>query len=123
MVPLIPLRPPNSTVKLVLPMTRLERAMERFSASLDTLEQALAARQREGKALAEAQREIQGLKRDRERLQDEVERMKGEAEALESLTEEVSQRLDGAIREVRSILDVRPRSEAVTANPQASAAE
>ncbi|GEM_PF-5408014 len=97
--------------------------MERFSASLDTLEQALAARQREGKALAEAQREIQGLKRDRERLQDEVERMKGEAEALESLTEEVSQRLDGAIREVRSILDVRPRSEAVTANPQASAAE
>ncbi len=100
--------------------------MERFSASLDTLEQALAARARDSRAMAEATREITGLKRDRERLMEEIERRKGEAEALEALTEEVSQRLDGTIREVRSILDVRPRAEQASPaapKPQANAAE
>lgn len=83
--------------------------MERFSAALDLLEGQLGSRAESVRALSDASREIDTLRRDRERMLEEIERLKGEAEALETLTEEVSQRLDGTIREVRSILDVRTR--------------
>jgi len=78
--------------------------MARFSAALDRLEASLVqrdAKQRLDETLA---RELAGLKEDRGRLDEELERLNSEKVALEGFTDEVAGRLEGAIREIRAVL-------------------
>jgi hypothetical protein len=85
-------------------MSRLDSAMARFTAALDTLETALARRPAAARLDEALVRELSGLKDDRARLAGELERLNGEKVALEGFTDEVAGRLEGAIREIRAVL-------------------
>ena len=83
-------------------MERLEAALARFSAALESLEKSVAERSkspREGDAA-----ELAGLRRERERLLSRVTALEEESSSLAGLTEAVETRLDGAIAEIRSVL-------------------
>lgn len=81
-------------------MSRLEAAMERFSAALDTLESRIQARLAESAETGHA-----SLSAERDRLAAEVSRLSEECAALEGLTGQVATRLDSAIREIRVVLE------------------
>lgn len=87
-------------------MSRLERAMERFSAALDKLEARL------HRSVSNSHQdshqdngELESLRADQARMNHELEQLKSERRALEDVTDEVAGRLDGAIREIRSVLE------------------
>jgi len=79
-------------------MSRLDAAMKRFSAALDELQVRIAVRLESGKAEAESDPE-------RENLLARIAALEEESRDLAGLSEEVEVRLDGAIAEIRSVLD------------------
>lgn len=79
-------------------MSRLDTAMKRFSAALEMLEARIAERADNARAGAEADPE-------RERLLARIAALEEETRDLAGLSEEVEVRLDGAIAEIRSVLD------------------
>jgi predicted nucleic acid-binding Zn-ribbon protein len=85
-------------------MSRLDSALARFSAALNTLDTALAKKPAAPRIDEALTRELAGLKDDRARLAAELERLNGEKVALEGFTDEVAGRLEGAIREIRAVL-------------------
>lgn len=90
-------------------MSKLDSAMERFSAALDRLEaginkRVLQARAAGGDDVA-LQREIAALREDRSRLADELDRMKAHARELDETANDVSARLDEAIEGIRAVLE------------------
>lgn len=85
-------------------MSRLDSALARFSAALNTLDAALAKKPVAPRLDEALTRELAGLKDDRARLAGELERLNGEKVALEGFTDEVAGRLEGAIREIRAVL-------------------
>jgi predicted nucleic acid-binding Zn-ribbon protein len=91
-------------------MSRLENAISQFNQALDRLDAALA---RRGAASAGAGssgasekilREIQALREDRARLAEALDSARADYAALESVGDEVEERLDGAIRDIRRVL-------------------
>jgi hypothetical protein len=84
-------------------MTRLEAALERLNAALDKLEatagQRLSLAQSESPAA-----ELAALKDERERLLERISALEEESRSLVGLTEEVEDRLEGAIAEIRDVL-------------------
>lgn len=90
-------------------MSRLETAMERFSAALDALElriqKAVAAGAAGANGHAAGDAEAEALRAERDRLQAEVERLGDECRALEDLTDQIAGRLDSAIDEIRATLE------------------
>jgi hypothetical protein len=78
-------------------LSRLEVAAERLAKALESLEQAVHAKAPDTKA-------VTGLKTERERLVARVAELEEEARSLSGLTEEVENRLDGAIAEIRAAL-------------------
>ena len=79
-------------------MSRLDTAMKRFSAALEMLETRIAERADNVRAGMEADPE-------RERLLARIAALEEETRDLAGLSEEVEVRLDGAIAEIRSVLD------------------
>ena len=89
-------------------MSSLEASLENFLDALGTLERALdrrfaaEAEGTDGDALAE---ELDGLRSDNVSLTSELERLRTQNRALEALTDDVNVRLDGAIGEIRNVLE------------------
>jgi hypothetical protein len=84
-------------------MTKLESAVARLNAALDKLE--ASAEQRLSWVRSETSvAELALLKDERERLLARISVLEEESRALAGLTEEVEDRLDGAIAEIRDVL-------------------
>jgi hypothetical protein len=85
-------------------MSRLDAALARFSQALDRLETAAERRLVRARDSAGLEAEHRILKEERDRLVARVVSLEEEARALAGLTEEVEDRLDGAIAEIREVL-------------------
>jgi hypothetical protein len=79
-------------------MATLDSALERFSVALEELKGRIAARLNAERAKTESDPE-------RERLLERIAMLEEETRDLAGLSEEVEARLDGAIAEIRSVLD------------------
>ncbi len=86
-------------------MSRLDSAMASFSEALENLETSVNRGIQRQVAADGLESELSALRQDRARLAQELDSMKSEAKALEGVTDEVSQRLDSAIRDIRSVLE------------------
>ena len=81
-------------------MSRLDDALARLATALDRLDAGIGEKHSREAELAE----LDELKDERERLIARVATLEEEARNLASLTEEVDDRLDGAIAEIREVL-------------------
>lgn len=97
-------------------MGSLETSLENFFDALGALERAVDGRiapERDNNASGEAggpdvsglAEELQGLRAEKVALKSELDRLKSENQSLEALTDDVNLRLDGAIEEIRSVLE------------------
>lgn len=86
---------------------RLDKALERLTASLDRLEAALAQRFETESSQADIEEELAIMRDDRGRLALELDAALATASALEKTREEVLRRLDTASAEVRAVLGER----------------
>ena len=85
-------------------MSRLDAALARFSQALNRLETAAEANLVRTREAAGLEVELRILKEERDRLVARVAGVEEEARNLAGLTEEVEDRLDGAIAEIREVL-------------------
>jgi len=86
-------------------MGRLEAAVARFAAALDTLEERVETfSETSGPAVAELGREVASLRAEREELLNRISALEEESQSLAGLTEAVEMRLDGTIAEIRAVL-------------------
>jgi len=86
-------------------MSKLDSSMERFFKALDNLEASVNRQAVQGKSAEKVQREIAALTEDRSRLAQELDQLKAKNRKLDEMNDEVSDRLDGAIREIQGVLD------------------
>ncbi len=86
-------------------MASLDAALNRLAIAIDALEArlpgALSATKGPGKEVIE---EIARLKTEREAMQEEIERLGAEVRALDDLHDDISVKLDNAIREVQLVI-------------------
>ena len=85
-------------------MSRLDAALARFSRALNRLETAAEGNLVRTREAAGLEVELRILKEERDRLVARVAGLEEEARNLAGLTEEVEDRLDGAIAEIREVL-------------------
>jgi predicted nucleic acid-binding Zn-ribbon protein len=85
-------------------MERLEAAIARLAQALRTLEENADARMRAAREAVSTAAEVELLQAERERLTARVAALEDESRVLAGLTEEVEDRLDGAIAEIREVL-------------------
>jgi len=85
-------------------MSRLDAALARFSAALDRLDAAAEERLVRARDTVGMEAELRLLTEERDQLLVRVASLEEEARALAGITEEVEDRLDGAIAEIREVL-------------------
>jgi hypothetical protein len=85
-------------------MSRLDTALARFSQALNRLETAAETTLVRTRESAGLEAELRIVKNERDRLVARVASLEEEARNLAGLTEEVEDRLDGAIAEIREVL-------------------
>lgn len=92
-------------------MASLDAALSRLAIALDAVEARLPAALNNGGPQGgiradggEADAELASLRAERAQMQDEIDRLRSEVQALDELHEEMSNRLDNALREVRLVL-------------------
>ena len=85
-------------------MTKLAQAQARFSASLDALDKAIGAPGGVSRHGSKLNSELAALKSERETLYSRIAALEEEARVLAGLTEEVEDRLDDTIAEIREVL-------------------
>jgi hypothetical protein len=85
-------------------MERLDTAIGRLSEALRILEDNADARLRATREAVSTAAEVELLQAERERLTARVAALEEESRLLAGLTEEVEDRLDGAIAEIRDVL-------------------
>jgi predicted nucleic acid-binding Zn-ribbon protein len=85
-------------------MSRLALASERFNAALDSLVRALQPLLEARKSSRYADARVATLNEEREKLLVRIAELEDEARALSGTTEEVENRLDSAVAEIRSAL-------------------
>ena len=85
-------------------MSRLDDALARFGAALDRLEASAEERVARIRESEGAAAELSVLKAERERLVARIAGLEEESRNLAGLTEDVEDRLDGAITEIREVL-------------------
>jgi predicted nucleic acid-binding Zn-ribbon protein len=85
-------------------MSRLELAADRLTKALDTLESAVLPLAAARQSAVAAETKIAQLDSERETLLVRMASLEEEARSLSGLTEEVEDRLDGAIAEIRAAL-------------------
>ena len=81
-------------------MSRLELAQKRLTQALESLEKAVELSAKRGKDVSAAEARIAALTGERERLQARIAQLEDELAALSSITQDVEDRLDGAIGDV-----------------------
>ena len=84
-------------------MSRVELAADRLAAALETLEKAAVNAEQGSVSQAEAER-IEALENEREALLARIAALEEELTSLSGITDEVENRLDGAIGEIRAAL-------------------
>jgi len=82
----------------------VEAALQRFNAALDSFEAAVLRHQQTGKTISALETEIQNLSEDRSKLAEELDRMRAHASELNTINNGVSQRLNAAIDNIRTVL-------------------
>ncbi len=85
-------------------MSKLDTTFDRFFNALDTLETTVRERMQHHKTPEEIEERMANLSKDRDRLAGELDTMKADSKALEGLTDEISSKLELAIKDVQSIL-------------------
>ena len=85
-------------------MTKLDEAKARLSAALDSLETSIEQERSATRESGNSMAELALLKAERERLFARIAALEEESRVLAGLTEEVEDRLDGAIAEIREVL-------------------
>ena len=85
-------------------MSRLDVAAERFRKALDLVETAAQTVDELKKSAKDREARIAALAGERDQLLARIAELEEEAQALSGLTEEVEDRLDGAIAEIRTAL-------------------
>jgi cell division protein FtsB len=85
-------------------MSRLDDALARFSAALDRLDAQAGERIARDRDIQDSAAELNLMKAERERLYERIAGLEEESRTLAGLTEEVEDRLDGAISEIRDVL-------------------
>jgi chromosome segregation ATPase len=85
-------------------MSRLELASERLKTALDSLERGLGGRPAGDADTANLQGRVAELEAERERLLEKLAALEEDMAALSGANEEVENRLDGAIGEIRAAL-------------------
>ena len=85
-------------------MTKLEEAKARLSAALDFLETSIDQERAGARESGNSMAELALLKAERERLFARITALEEESRVLAGLTEEVEDRLNGAIAEIREVL-------------------
>ena len=83
----------------------VERAQRRFVGALDALEAAVRRRQERDRSAAALENEIRTLSDDRSRLAQDLDKAQARSVQLESVSRNVSRRLDSAIGSIRGLLD------------------
>jgi predicted nuclease with TOPRIM domain len=86
-------------------MSKLDSSMERFFKALDTLEASVNRQAVQGKSAEKIEREMAALSEDRSRLAQELDELKAQYRKLDEVNDEVSGRLDGAIKEIQGVLE------------------
>jgi len=85
-------------------MSRLDLAADRLKTALERLDRTLGERQAGAAEAENLQGRVAELESERERLLEKVAVLEDELAALSGVTEEVEERLDGAIGEIRAAL-------------------
>ena len=85
-------------------MSRLELAAERLGKALELLDETTAPLAKVRDSAPGAEKRIGHLNNEREKLLGRVAELEEEVRSLSGLTEEVEERLDGAIEEIRAAL-------------------
>jgi len=85
-------------------MTKLAQAQARFSAALDALDKAIGASGGTMRHGTKLNAELASLKSERESLFARIAALEDETRVLAGLTEEVEDRLDDTIAEIREVL-------------------
>ncbi|MDE1985892.1 MAG: DUF4164 family protein [Alphaproteobacteria bacterium] len=85
-------------------MSRLELAAERLVKALDMLDDAMKPLANVRDSASQAGQKVVHLNEEREKLLTRIAQLEEETRSLSGLTEEVEDRLDGAIAEIRAAL-------------------
>jgi hypothetical protein len=89
--------------------TSFEAATRRLVQALDTLEAAVERRREADRIESRLEDQVQALGADRSRLASELDAQAARARKLESTNRDIAQRLDAAMDNIRSVLDVKDR--------------
>ncbi len=85
-------------------MASLDAALNRLAIAIDALEARLPGALGATRAPPELTEQLALMTAERTEMQDEMDRLRGEVRALDDLHEDMSARLDAALREVQSVL-------------------
>lgn len=89
--------------------TSIEAAAKRLAHALDALEAAVERRRQADRVEAGLADQVQALGADRSRLASELDAQAARARRLESTNRDIARRLDAAMDNIRSVLDVKER--------------
>jgi chromosome segregation ATPase len=87
----------------------IEAATKRLAQALDTLEAAVERRREADRGQSRLEDQVQALGTDRSRLASELDTQAARARRLESTNRDIARRLDTAMENIRSVLDVKDR--------------
>ena len=85
-------------------MASLDAALSRLATALDALEARLPNALAGGRVAEDTSEEVAGLKAERSAMQDEIDALKAEVRALDDLHEDISAKLDLALRDVQAVI-------------------
>ncbi|MFO1236671.1 MAG: DUF4164 family protein [Alphaproteobacteria bacterium] len=85
-------------------MASLDAALNRLAIALDALESRLGGAVGAAKATEDLIGQLALMKAERTEMQDEIDRLRSEVRALDDLHEDMSGRLDAALRDVQAVL-------------------
>ena len=85
-------------------MASLDAALNRLAIAIDALETRLPGALGAARVPQELTEQLALMTAERTEMQDEIERLRGEVRALDDLHEDMSARLDTALREVQAVM-------------------
>ena len=89
--------------------TSIEAAAKRLAQALDTLEAAVERRREADRGQSRLEDQVQALGADRSRLASELDAQAARSRKLENTNRDIARRLDTAMENIRSVLDVKDR--------------
>ncbi|MEW6454361.1 MAG: DUF4164 domain-containing protein [Pseudomonadota bacterium] len=89
--------------------TSIEAAAKRLAQALDALEAAVERRREADRGQSRLEDQVQALGADRSRLASELDAQAARARRLEGTNRDIARRLDAAMDNIRSVLDVKDR--------------